>query len=218
MQSSLVAPSRKPNSPPAYLLGAINQLCEGAQQAVDNTKNRDVWELARLLFTPDVCKVLRMTQPKPWVPPGEGEFAFQTKGAANYRDHWLQKRDNPYQDPRPAILELTLSQQHLRAFNEEIKRKAQLAKQIKEEARQAQQVIYQQSVKNKEFNYLRKPVLELTQNSGIEIPEPSVSTGIVPARGEVSEGNDVHMVEEPEAECQSSRTVNLSRDPASGLS
>jgi|688.fasta_scaffold1098746_1 hypothetical protein len=88
------------------------------------------------------------------------QLAFQTKAATNYRDHWLQKRDNPYRDPRPAKLELTIIQQHLRAVNEEIKKKAQLAKQIKEEARQAQQFrdeIYEQSVKNKEFNYLRNP-------------------------------------------------------------
>ena len=58
------------------------------------------------MFTPDVCQILRITKPKPWVPSGEGEFAHQTKAAATYRDHRLQKRENPYRNPRDAQLRL----------------------------------------------------------------------------------------------------------------
>ena len=65
---SLVAPPRKPNSPPIHLLETITQIRDWTQRAVENNTNRDIWELARLLFTPDVCQVLRRTQPKPWVP------------------------------------------------------------------------------------------------------------------------------------------------------
>jgi hypothetical protein len=67
--------------PPAHLSGTIKALREWAQKAVEAGNNRDIWELAYQLFTPDVSRVLRI-QPKPWVPPGEGDFAFQTKAAA----------------------------------------------------------------------------------------------------------------------------------------
>ena len=100
-------------------------------------KNRDVWELTRLLFTPAVCQVLRLSQKRG---PPRRRRVLQTKAAATYKDHRLQKKENPYKEPRPAQLQLTAAQQDtLRAVNEKIEQKAQLTKRIKEEALQAQQ-------------------------------------------------------------------------------
>ena len=184
-----------------HLLGAITQIREWAQQAVDNNTNRDIWELARLLFTPAVCQVLHITQPKPWVPPGEGEFAFQTEDAATYKEHRLQKRENPYQDPRPAQLHLTAAQQDtLKAINEKIAERARLSKKLQEEALEAQRErdeLVAQSAKNREFVELREHMLKLVGNTGIQIPELSVS--LVTARGEAVDESDIHMTEEPES-------------------
>ena len=105
-----MAPPRQPNSPPAHLSGTIKALREWAQKAVESGNNRDIWELAYQLFTPDVSKVLHI-HPKPWVPPGEGDFIYQTKAAATYKDQRLEKRENPYRAPQAGQLHLTAAQQ-----------------------------------------------------------------------------------------------------------
>ncbi len=194
-----MAPPRKPNSPPASLAGAIKLLREWAQKAVDTHNNRDVWELAYQLFTPDCCQVLRI-QPKPWVPPGEGDFQYQTKAAAQYREQRSQHRDNPYRPPKDGVLHLTVSQQEkLKSITEGIAERAKQSDKLREEALAAQRErdeLVAQSVKNREFLELRERMVSLAGDSGIFIPELSVS--LINTQGEAIDESLVHMTEVPE--------------------
>ncbi len=195
-----MAPPRQPNSPPAHLSGTIKALREWAQKAVEAGNNRDIWELAYQLFTPDVAKVLHIN-PKPWVPPGVGDFSYQTKAAATYKDHRREKRENPYQAPSAGQLHLTAAQQErLKTIRDGIAARAQKSKQLEQEALAEQQELRElqaQSEKNKEFLYLRERMVDLVGSAEITIPELSVS--LIDTRGEIVDESLIHMTEPEEA-------------------
>jgi hypothetical protein len=181
------------------LSGTIKAVRDWAQKAVETGNNRDIWELAYQLFTPDVSRVLRIT-PKPWVPPGEGDFAFQTKAAAAYKEHRLEQRENPYRAPPAGQLHLTAAQQErLKTIREGIAQRAEKSKQLAQESLAEQRELNEltaQSEKNKEFIYLRERMVDLVGSTEIHIPELSVS--LIDTRGEAVDESLVHMTEPEE--------------------
>jgi hypothetical protein len=131
---------------------------------------------------------------------GEGDFAFQTKAAATNKEHQLQQRENPYRPPKDGLLHLTTPQQEkLRLINEVIAERARQSEKLKEEAIAAQQErdeLVAQSDKNREFLELRERMFSLAGNSGIHIPELSVS--LINTRGEAVDDSLFHMTEVPD--------------------
>lgn len=113
-------------------------------------------------------------------PPGEGDFAFQTKAAATYKEHRLEQRENPYRAPPAGQLHLTAAQQErLKIIHEARAERAQKSKQLAQEALVEQRELREltaQSEKNKEFIYLRERMVDLVGSTEIQIPELSVST------------------------------------------
>ncbi len=55
-----------PQQPPGHLRDAIRELRDYSSEAVANRRVRDVWELARHLFTDTVCRALKITKPRPY--------------------------------------------------------------------------------------------------------------------------------------------------------
>ena len=55
-----------PQQPPGHLRDAIRELRDYASEAVANRRVRDVWELARHLFTDTVCRALKINKPRPY--------------------------------------------------------------------------------------------------------------------------------------------------------
>jgi hypothetical protein len=55
-----------PQQPSGHLRDAIRELRDCASEAVANRRVRDVWELARHLFTDTVCRALKISKPRPY--------------------------------------------------------------------------------------------------------------------------------------------------------
>jgi hypothetical protein len=55
-----------PQQPPGHLRDAIREFRDYSSDAVANRRVRDVWELARYLFTDTVCRALKINKPRPY--------------------------------------------------------------------------------------------------------------------------------------------------------
>ena len=61
-----------PQQPPGHLRDAIRELRDYASDVVASRRVRDVWELARHLFTDTVCRALKISKPRPYDPRDDG--------------------------------------------------------------------------------------------------------------------------------------------------
>jgi hypothetical protein len=93
-----------PQQPPGHLRDAIRELRDYASDAVASRRTRDVWELARHLFTDTVCRALKINKPRPYDPNDEGRFGRDSNDR-NGRDSSPQtgRRNEPKAGPSKPV-------------------------------------------------------------------------------------------------------------------
>ena len=94
-----------PQQPPGHLRDAIRELRDYTSDVVASRRTRDVWELARHLFTDAVCRALKINKPRPYDPRDDGRFGKDHNLERSRRDLIPQpgRRNEPEPGPSKPV-------------------------------------------------------------------------------------------------------------------